>query len=216
MTDATNFLLNTDYPLDKVSGYYEGSTTVGSGATSSPMVAHGLGYRPLYFVKWSTSPTFEVSYDELGVSAINNLQLNAQTSGTDLYLFMSNNSVSSVTFYYRVIYFMPPDVDLDAPSTASGLENLQFSTDYNYTKILLEDVTSGSTGTINHDLGYYPQVEVWYIRSADSRCVHVVASEAFTSFASLPRCEVTTSSIVLTDPGGIVSFWYYKVYSDET
>ena len=216
MTDARNFLLNTDYPIDKISGYYEGSETVLAGGTSAPTVTHGLGYRPLYFMKWSTTPDFSISYDELGVSTINNLSFNAQTSNTTLFLFAGNNTASTVTFYYRVVYFMPPDVDLDAPITAPDLESLQFSTDFNYTKIFAEGINASATGTINHNLGYYPQVEVWYIRASDSRCVHVVATQVYSVGASEPVCEVTTSSIILSDPGGIVSSWYYKVYVDET
>jgi hypothetical protein len=214
--DSRNFLMNTDYPIDKISSYYEGSTTVASLDSETPTIPHGLAYTPLYFVRWSTSPDFVVSYDELGVSTINDLILTAQTDSTNLYLFILNNTGSPVTFYYRVIYFMPTNVDLDAAETQSDLDNFALNTDYNYTKILLEDFVSSATATIDHDLGYYPQVEAWFIRSADGRCVHHVANSVAASSPEGPRARVTTTQVILED-GSLfpASGWHYKIYADE-
>jgi hypothetical protein len=215
VVDPRNFLLSSTYPIDKISGYYTGSTTVGALSLSSPTVTHGLGYAPLYFLKWSTTADFSTSYDELGVSAINNLSMSAQTSSTTLYLFLDNNTGSSVTFYYRVIYFMPTDINIDAPATQPALDSLVLNTEFNYTKIFEENILNAASGTIDHDLGYYPQVEAWYVRSSDSRIVHCVANQVEAS-PTLPRTRITTTQVLFDDGSSTAaSSWHYKIYADE-
>lgn len=212
--DARGFLTNTDNPMDKVSGYYVGSTTVSAGSPSFPAIPHGLGYAPLYFVKWSTDPNFNTSYDEIGVS-FNFITLSAQTDVTNLYLFINNLTGSSVTIYYRVIFFMPTTVSIDAADTVAALDNFQFNTDYNYPKIFDENFINASSGTVTHDLGYIPQVEAWYIRASDGRLIHIVDSDV-TNTVNTPRVRVTTSQ-VLFDNGSFTtaSGFHYKIYVDE-
>lgn len=212
--DNRNFLASTDFPMDKVSGYDTGSVSVTAFNVSFPEVNHGLGYRPLYFIKWSTDPTFSTSYDEVGVS-FNFITLSAQTDATKLYLFINNLTGGTVTIYYRVIYYMPTDVDLDISQTQAALDNFSFNTDYNYPKIFAENVINAGTGTVNHNLGYYPQVEAWYIRASDGKCIHVVASDVTNSPQS-PRAIVTTTQVIFENSSfGPASAWHYKIYLDE-
>lgn len=216
MTDARNFLFNTDFPIDKITGYQTGSLTVSTGSSSNPSIAHGLGYAPLYMLKWSTSPTFDTSFDEIGVNTSDRFFLNAQTDSTNLYIFASNNSGASITFYYRVIYFMPTNVDIDAPETAPDLDSFALNTDFNYTKVFQESFVNSPSATIVHDFGYYPQVEAWYVRSSDGRIVHSVSNELSSSSPSEPRVTVTTSSVQLEDGSSVTaSGWHYKIYADE-
>jgi len=210
---ATDFIASTTYPIDKISGYQTGSVTVASGVSSFPTVPHGLEYQPLYFVKWSTTTGFEDSFDEIGVSTVDKLQLSAQTDATTLYLFIGNNSASSVTFYYRVIYFMPLDISLDADETTSALDLYNKNTDFNYTKVFDEDDLSSGNHTITHDLEYYPQVEVWYVRS-DGKLLHLVSNNV-TASPSDPTCQVTTTAVLLKNNSTTVSKWYYRIYVDE-
>lgn len=210
---ATDFIASTTYPIDKISGYQTGSTTVAATSTASPTAAHSLGYKPLYFIKWSTTPTFETSFDEIGVSTLDNLQLTAQTDETTLYLFINNNSASSVTFYYRVIYFMPPDVNLDADETTSALDTYNKNTNFNYTKVFDEDNLGSGNRTIAHNLGYYPQAEVWYERD-DGKLLHLVSNQV-TASASNPTAEMTTAALILKNNGVTITKWYYRIYVDE-
>lgn len=211
--NANKFLLNTDYPIDKVSGSVTGQFDVASGASAFPVVAHGLGYTPLYFLKWSTTPDFSTSYDEIGVS-FNFVQNSAQTDATNLYMFALNLTGSTVTVYYRVIFFAPTDLDPDVGNTQSGLDNFVLNTDYNYTKIFQEGVTSGASATIPHGLGYYPQVEAWYIRASDGRCVHLVSNNVVAN--DVPRATITENELILTN-GSFTSAsrWHYKIYADS-
>ena len=209
--NGNQFLLNTDYPLDKVSGYGSGEFTVAAFDSTTYEIAHELGYTPLYIVKWSTDPTFATSFDEIGVS-FNFVQLTAQTDIAKLYLFSLNLTASPVTIYYRVIYFMPTDVDLEAVSTQFGLDAFTLNTDFNYTKVFTEGVVPSGNATVDHNLGYYPQVEAWYVRG-DGRCVHLVANDV--SSTGTQRVVVTPTQIILNAGSFNPAVkWHYKIYLD--
>ena len=212
--DNRNFLASTDFAMDKASGYMTGSFAVGAGSNAFPEILHNLGYRPLYFLKWSTDPNFTTSFDEVGVS-FNFVTMSAQTDATKLYLFANNLTGGALTLYYRVIFFMPTNVDIDAVQTQSALDNFNFNTDYNYPKILDENFFLAGSGLVNHNLGYYPQVEAWYIRTSDGKCIHIVASDVMASPQN-PRVRVTTSQVIF-DQGtfSTASEWHYKIYLDE-
>ena len=213
--DPRKFLFNSNYQIDKISGSREGSVYVPAGGFVSPVVAHGLGYAPLYYTKWSTDPNFETSYDEIGVTTNTRLSFSVQADETNLYLMPANYSLSGITFYYRVIFFVPPNLDIDVPSTAGDMDIFQFYTGYNYTKVLDEGYIGSSSGTIDHDLGYYPQVELWYVRASDGRIVHLVEN-GIGSGNGNPQASVSTSSVSLYNGAFIgASGWYYKVYVDE-
>ena len=54
MVDPRNFILNTDYQMDKIAGSITGSTSVsGSGGTATKTIPHSLGNTPLCVLKWS-------------------------------------------------------------------------------------------------------------------------------------------------------------------
>lgn len=212
--DAKKTKLNTDYPLDKIAGYATGSVTVPAFSPLFPVIPHGLAYTPLYIVKWSDDPNFSVSYDEIGVS-FNFVTLNAQTDATNLNLFINNLTASSKTLYYRVLYFMPSNVNVTAAETQSNLDRFVLNTDYNYTKIFQQAFVGSSGFTVNHSLGYYPQVEAWYIRASDGKCVHVVDADV-TNTINTPRVRVTTTDVIFEN-GSFTSAsgWHYKIYIDE-
>jgi hypothetical protein len=214
IANAQNFLLTSDFPIDKVSGYNTGSISVPANTSLFPTFAHGLSYAPTYFLKWSTTANFSISFDELGTSTVNNLQLTATIDLTTIYLFISNVSNSAVTIYYRFIFFMPPDINKDVLATVANLDVFMLNTDYNYTKLFLDDKTTSNIATISHNLGYYPQVEAWTVDS-NNKIGHIVSNE-LTDITYSPSCEVTTNQIILRDPSAGVSYWYYKVYIDVT
>lgn len=210
---ANDARLTTDYPIDVVAGYQTGSVSVGAASSIAPVIAHGLGYTPLYFLKWSTTPDFSISFDEVGVT-FNFIQLSAQTDSTNLYLFALNITSSSQTLYYRVIYFMPTNININAPGTQLYLDDSNLNSDYNYTKIYEEGLTGGSSATVAHNLGYYPQVEAWYIRSSDSRCVHCVEGQATGN--ATPIIVVTPTEVQFINGSSTsASNWHYKIYADE-
>lgn len=212
--DGKDTLLNTDYPIDKIIGYSTGSFSISAFNSTTVTVPHSYTFAPLFFLKWSTTSDFSVSYDEIGVS-FNYISVNANADTVNVYLFPFNNTGSSVTIYYRLIYFMPTTVNEIAAQTQSALDSYVLNTDYNYTKIYEEGYIASSSGSITHNLGYYPQVEAWYVRASDSRLIHVVEGNVGL-FATSPYVSVTDSDVTLNNGSGVsVSGWHYKIYLDE-
>lgn len=207
-----DFLLNSDYPIEKIVGSVTGSfTRTNANYLTSEVVSHGLSYAPLYIMQWSTSPDFIPAYTEQLIGDGATPLLEAQTNSTSVILSGYVPS-GSVTFYYQVLFFMPPDVNVAAIPTESLYDDFVLNTDYNYPKIFQEG-KSTSTITINHNLGYYPLAEYWLHRTSDDVLRHFVASE--TDAGNEGGVIVTTTSATFTLFSGY-DYLYYKVYGDET
>lgn len=217
MVDLRNFLLNTDAPIDKIIGSSTGSVTVPSNDFADVIINHGFSFTPLFYVKWSTSPTFSPSYESQWFQPSSvPYSIYGNSSSSDMRLSASNLSGSSVTLYYQIIYFMPSDVSTDVPSVS--LDDFQLNTDYNYTKIVLEGVLNSGSGTIDHNLGYIPQVEAWYVRSSDGRCLRLDYSyPEDPGLFSSPEVEVTSTQIIFRqsqDTFNNATKYYYKIYAE--
>lgn len=209
MTDARNFLLDTDSPLDKVVGYQTGSASVSAFSPINLLFDHGLDFRPLAIGRWSTDPSFNLSYDEMWTLSPIQLSVAFRTSVDKLHVGGFNLRSSTQTVYWKVLYFMPSNVDAQADFTQQNLDSFNINTDYNYTKLLQAGVHSGSTGTITHSLGYYPQVEAWWDDG-------MFMNSAMAYHGDLPRTELTTSSLVFK--AGVATTptaWHYRIYADE-
>ena len=208
MTDSRNFLLNTDYPLDKIIYMTSGSFTVpsGGGLGASQSVAHGLDFVPLMCGNWSNdsdfSSTKEMAIYEYG--DLDGMQAYCYADGTNVTVSSINYGSSDKTIYYRVYGFMPSNVNDTAPSTSSASDDFVLNTDYNYTKLLAEEYHDASSGnvTITHSLGYRPQVIAW--RADDPTFVF---QENVAGYVN-----ITTSNIVLT--GGSGEKYHIRVYAD--
>lgn len=215
MTDYRNMLLTSDKPIDQIIKPYVGSISVTSSG-AFPSYPHTLAYRPLYYVKWSLTSDFKTSYEETGLGTElpgTGISFSAQTSADTLYLFIGNNGAAR-TVYFRVILFMPPDVNVIGIQSQALFDNFIFNTDLNYSKVLLYAKTASNNQTITHGLGYYPMVDVWKIRASDGRCIRHVENDAVTPPA-YERAEITTTSLILSDSAAYLSYWYYKIYVDE-
>lgn len=211
---VTDFLLTSDYPIDQIVGSRTGSISQATG-NSTTTIAHGLSFTPLVIAKWSLNSNFSTSYDEIGVSVLNNATLKVQSDATNLYLITGNNNPSAITIYYRLLYFLPPGSNATVTATTAALDKFFLNTGYNYTKIIKEGTLPGGIQVVTHSLGYYPQAEVWYTRSSDGRTVHLIENEVVTP-TSLPSCQMTTTGMTLADNTITpVSAWYYRIYADE-
>ena len=185
--DPRNFLLNTDYEMDKIIYFKEFEWTTSSVTTKQ--VTHGLPTVPLLFGVWSANADFSDS-NEIGES--NNpweqdLQIQAR-SNMEKIIFtltpkMVNNAYVSTTFYVKVFGFEPGtnwintyydgDVQVKVPLKMKGnklaptskyAKTFIVNTDYNYLKLLKAGRLGEWTGTrteYTHGLGYVPQILTW-------------------------------------------------------
>jgi hypothetical protein len=219
--NAKNFLLNSDYPLDKVILMKSGQITVAAGATVEVLDPHGLLFTPLVIGSWSTSSTFTTSF-EAGFQPFSppgSLSLSISSNATNVRISASNNSGSSVTFYWRCYGFMPSTANDDAAFTASSADSFVINTDYNYTKLFTAGVAdiSATSQTVLHNLGYRPQVEVWYefavVPGQFEREYLGIANIGDTGYN---RISVTTTSLTFSKGtyGGQSTIYHYRIYMD--
>jgi len=223
--NAKDFLLNSDYPLDKVVHMLSGSFAVASGGSYAGTVPHGLSFTPLAYANWSTSSTWDVVYEEeTGPIAAPNsyspftYRFTCETNATDLTLNFSNFlSGAALTVYYRVYFFMPSNVNVAVEHTASGSTDLQFSSDYNYTKLLASGVysmpdTTGTSSTESyvHGLGYRPQAIYWVERSGAIQ--HITQARPA---GGAIGCRVDTTTMYITSDDAIPATVHWRLYADQ-
>lgn len=174
-TSARDFLLTTDYPLDMVVYLKSGSATVPfPTAGFTVTIPHGLPFVPLVGGSWDVTSTFETNYNyntgtipsSNPTASPFNVSVDITADATNIYLSPINVSGSAVDIYYRIFALEPADSQADLPSTASSGDDFVLNTDYNYTKLFTQQTitstTGGTTYTITHNLGYRPQIMVWY------------------------------------------------------
>lgn len=207
-----NFLFNSDYPIDKIIGYQTGSLT-GTSVSANP--SHGFSFDPLPYVQWSLNANFDTADDTegafvLGYQTFSGINVGLGTINLSA---LSSDGVSR-TYYYRIFYTMPPDIDADVPII--NMDDFKFNTDYNYPKIYREGVINSSTGTVDHNLGYYPQVEVWYQWNiiGGSRISRLKIGDDDAPGFITGACFVNTTNISLVDDSLGVTKWYYRIYAD--
>lgn len=225
MTDPRNFLLNTDYPLDKVIYRSTGSFAIGAGfATASASISHGLSFTPLPVLQWSTSSDFSVVYeagsgpapDDI-ISNIVGIAVDCTADSNSIDISASNFNTSAYTIYYRVFCFMPSDVNADVNSTQDEGDNFVLNTDQNYAKLFDSGkLLLSSSTTVTHSLGYEPQVFMW-IESA--------AGTIFTPFTALNNSsatsadqqgyKVTDTQIEFKELSPSYLYGHYRIYADE-
>lgn len=225
---ASDFLLNTDYPLDKVIWMDSGSVTIPAYDTYGLYINHGLPFTPLAKGRWTTDSTWGVSYEMNGgpidtsPTAPHAYTYATSISSTSTQVIFGAKSYksTSTTIYYRLWALMPSTVNDEVAHTSSTLNNFIINTDVNYSKLYLSGVTSYTTTvsnvqTINHNLGYRPQVMAW------SEQRGVVYDKTFSSIFSgvlqNGAVNVGTNTVDFIAPdflGGIPIRYHYRIYID--
>lgn len=225
VTQASNFLLHSDYPLDKIVYLTSGSLLVGAGSSAYVDVAHGLGYAPLAMANWSTASDFSVTYEEnTGPLASTNAfgyafkyNCSVRSDSTNLRFTGTNFlGASSVTLYYRIYCFAPSDINTDISHTESSSPDFILNTDYNYTKLIDSGIetfsstfgTSAST-TISHGLGYKPQVIYWIERSG------MIDRVSQSYELSGITAKIGNSNLTLKSADSLAADVHWRLYADE-
>lgn len=176
ITKAKNFLLTTDFPLDKIIYLAEGSFALGAfpSLAVTTNVPHGLPFIPLMNMIWSTDPNFSVSYTAGSGPPTTDILVSNLGATSSIYSDITNVVITAqnflltpITFYYRLYAFEPSDSSADLSPTANSADNFVLNTDYNYTKLYIDSkLTLSLSTTITTALGYIPQVEAWAERPA--------------------------------------------------
>ena len=220
-----DFVLNTDYPVDKVIYLLSGSFSLPGSTYPVINVPHNLPFPPLLGGSWSLTPDFLVCYElDSGpisfadTTFVNTQYMGAAADSTNVRINAGNNVATGVTIYYRIYGLQPtgyPTADIPVLS-ASG-DDFLLNTDYNLTKLFTADVVSqpatttpAATITVNHNIGYIPQVVVWeevsgYIRPMTLADTFVIAAST----------TVTSTTVSFFTPEfSSAKKYHYRIYLD--
>lgn len=205
--DPRDFLLNTDYEIDKIVLFKSGTINAGQYDVRIP---HGLPFAPLTFGVFAYSEDFSgprpMPYQY--ITPENTIDVGLSSDATNLYLSYHNDSGSPAKIYYRVYAFEPSDSHAKVPATSNFAKDFILNTDYNYCKLKEKGVVdASSSATIKHDLGYLPQVLVWneqvgYINQVWNSMPYL---------GGAPNVKVTKQAVIITD----IPRAHYRIYYDE-
>ena len=161
MAKPDDFLLNTDYEMDKIIFAKTGSFT---GSISVP---HSLGYEPLAFGVWSTNEDFSTS-NSLGLVMSSSEQGYTPPLGvgcrayTDhIQLTASGQNSGTTKIYFRLFAFEAPGERGPSARTSNLANEFILNTDYNYRKLKKTGTFNQTGQEYQHDLGYLPQIMAW-------------------------------------------------------
>lgn len=209
-----DFLLNTDYEMDKV-------VLVKTGSFVQQLeIDPALNFVPLPFGVWSLDSNFS-STNPLGVygdsadpSDTPPLGVRCTVYNGKITLTAYGENANSANIYYRLYAFIPSTSNEDAPVNSDLANTFILNTDYNYRKLKASGEFTSSGQTYTHDLGYLPQVMAW------SQQING-AIDPLWWYSSAPMPEfglnVTDSKIECTGlfPTSTVEKIIWRIYYDE-
>jgi hypothetical protein len=223
--DAANqMLITSDYTFDKA--IYLGTYTHNLSSGADISIPHNLGFTPLVKVTWSLNSSFTQPYGlGQGVYIANPDRpfdpILSFASATSSSINLSFGAIfSAPTVYLRLYAYMPSNVNTTAAFTASIADNFIINSDVNYSKLYLSDITPSSstpstTVTVNHDLGYRPQIEAWY--EQNNTIFAMSGTVYYANSPQEPAVEVFSDRIVMTR-GMFISApqsFHYRIYLDR-
>lgn len=215
MANPNDFLLNTDYEMDKITYFSSGSFT---GTTSFP---HNQKYAPLVFGVWSTTEDFSNS-SPLGPvvtasdpNASTPLGIELLSKSDNIQLTSYGDGKDNTKIYYRVYGFEPYGVYESAPHTSKDAKKFILNTDYNYRKLKASGEFTQSGQEYAHNLGYLPHVMAWVKFKpgvVDGAIMPLNSASEFTEI----YMNVTTDKIKVSFSTVLIEKVYWRIYHDET
>ena len=201
--DPRDFLLNTDYEMDKIIYFTEG--TVDNQQTLN--IPHNLGFAPLVFGVGAFTSDFSdprnLPFTES--TSDNTIGCTLDASSTKIQLIFTDYSSAKPKIYFRVYGFEPTGSHAKIGATSKYSRQFILNTDYNYCKLYKTGVTTPNT-TITHNLGYLPQVLAW--RETSNGLVSPI------EYSGVGNAVIVTDTTVIFNYRG-ASKIHYRIYYDE-
>lgn len=207
--DPRDFLLNTDYEMDKIVYFREGTLNAGDYDKDYP---HNLPFTPLLFgvcaFNSDFSDSMSVPFQYLTHDA--DVAFTASANSTNVRLsYILNGTGFPNKIYYRLYGFEPSDSHAKVGGTSKYAKNFILNTDYNYCKLFKKGTTAPNT-TIAHNLGYLPQVIAWGESTWTSQLWNIASPDSYVA--------VTENTVVFHTPNTMyppLNKIHYRIYYDE-
>ena len=121
--DPRNFLLNTDYEMDKIVYFTSGSIAQNDNART---IAHGLSFTPLIFGICSFNSDFTDcrSIPYLYQTQATTVSFEAKANGSNIVVEHLDFDSPSRPMYYRLYAFEPSDSHANVPATSNNASSL--------------------------------------------------------------------------------------------
>lgn len=217
--DPRDFLLNTDYEMDKIIYFTEGSLSAGQSVTLS----HDLGFIPLIFGVCAFSSDFSdphsIPYEE--ITQNNTITFTAYAKNDRIELSYVDQNGDHPTIYYRIYGFEPDGSNATVAPTNNVAKKFVLNTDYNYCKLFQKGSVNGNTATsITHDLGYIPQTLVWG-EATDYQNNKIIFPITRSDFSNIDGTQTIDGIVVTTTQIRFEATLYqydkihYRIYYDE-
>ena len=217
--DPKDFLLNTDYELDKIILVKTGSFV------ETIKIPHNLSFTPLVFGIWSTDSDFSSSNqlgpyfnEEAFIGNIPPLNVTCTSLSDGIRLTAYGENKTTTTIFYRVYGFQNPESQDNTPATSKLAHSFMINTDYNYRKLMTTGIFTQSKQTFQHNLGYIPQVMAWiqYKEIPGVEYSKGITQVTDISYFNDYYLEVTPTEIKLSYPELIIDKCFWRIYYDET
>ena len=210
-SNPKDFLLNTDYEMDKIIYFKEG--VVNNGDTQN--ITHNLPFTPLVFGVGAFSSDFSdprsLPFEELTQS--NTLAATLDANSSRVQIGYMDYSASKPKLYYRIYAFEPSDPTAKVGATSKNANQFILNTDYNYCKLFKKGISGGSDATIPHNLGYIPQILAWGEQGGATRPIEISQPED-PLFGQPVYVAITSSNLIIKNPGAFTKV-HYRIYYDE-
>lgn len=196
--DPRNFLLNTDYEMDKIIYFSSGDIS----PNNTDYIYHNLGFAPLVFGVCAFNEDFSDSRISPYLQWVSEGAIQFQFWATDEFIRINyrNDQSNDKKLYYRLYAFEPSNSSAQISPTNEKAKQFVLNTDYNYCKLFKKGIAHGNE-TIQHNLGYVPFVLAW---DGGLLMPHWMNTDS-------ANITVTTSTVVIKSNGDT----HYRIYYDE-
>lgn len=205
--DPKDFLLNTDYEMDKIIYFNDGNLSAGQ----SKNITHKLGFKPLVFGVCAFNEDFSdpraLPFQQITQS--NTVNFNITSTSTQISMNYINYASPDSKAYYRIYAFEPSDSRAKVGATSKHAKTFILNTDYNYCKLFKKGIATGDT-TISHNLGYIPQILAW--REDSGVIAPIENSLPSDPMSNMPfYVKATSNNIIIKNIPKV----HYRIYYDE-
>lgn len=222
MANPSNMILDSDYPMDKIAYFKQGTFDP---SVTEILIPHNLGFAPLCFGVFSPDEDFSTPYSfstPLDILYDQTYKIFVEVSS---FLLSYDDHISLVNSYltgyvqspcyYRIYGFAPSSISPDVDFTNIDAYKLLLSSDYNYSKLYMEGESTSST-SIMHNLGYRPQVLAWMKRRfLAGRPIEIINTFSKDYEGIITGVRVTNNAMTIDFSDGWEKvFW--RIYLDES
>lgn len=176
-----DFNLNSDHPLDKTIYILDDLRISNNGQYSMTItIPHGLKFKPLVFGNWSFDRNFNLAFEYFSgpVAALPSFgeiispRVGVRANENAVELTITSLDRANVSMYCRVFAFKPTDAStsLVFSPTNKGVDDFMVNTDLIQPQLIeqgfvdtpyLQPGQGTWRHTVEHKLGYRPQVMAW-------------------------------------------------------